>query len=580
MERYLFFNSTFEDEREYNAQDFADYFGSLITNGIIQDGPFDGGLAVLNSGSFLSATVGSGQAIINGHLYINTTDLNVDFSLPTSSTMIRYDAVMVRLNYVDRIINSLVVKGVEKPTDAEARDSAPTVIRNSETYDLMLALVKVTTSGITINDTRLNDDICGLAGGLLKIPTQDLQAAKEQFYEEWNDWFNSVQGETFATKEQLDEHVDNALLHNHSGIATGTNDLVMNIGTLTTSGNGVQIVFKNTTTNTGNVTLSVNGGAAKPILKSNGSQLAAGYLKAGGVYSVFDDGANFILLGEGGEYGDVTADKVLSGVNFGTEEGLKVGTMPNRGAVTNTLNAGGSYTIPEGYHNGSGRINAATLAAQTQANATAAQILSGQTAWVNGALVTGTMANRGTPARQVPGTTDRTLSAGYYPTGITIAGDANLIAANIPAGKTMFGIAGTAALMNPTAGANLAMVIPNLDYYNDSSTTMRILTETATMNYAGSIRIIFDGYLAYEDTMDVWYQVYKNGVPAGTLHMINKSILGSGYKKTFSQDFTCAVGDKFAIYGKSEYSSSTDEFAPYVGACGIYTANKGLATMS
>ena len=71
--------------------------------------------------------------------------------------------------------------------------------------------------------------------------------------------------------------------------------------------------------------------------------------------------------------------------------GTKVtGTMPNKGAVTASLNCGGSYTIPAGYHNGSGKVTANSLASQTQANATASQILSGKTAWVNGNKITGT----------------------------------------------------------------------------------------------------------------------------------------------------------------------------------------------
>ena len=65
------------------------------------------------------------------------------------------------------------------------------------------------------------------------------------------------------------------------------------------------------------------------------------------------------------------------------------GTMPNNGAVSQALNCGASYTIPAGYHNGSGVINANSLASQTAATATAAQILSGYTAWVNGNLLTG-----------------------------------------------------------------------------------------------------------------------------------------------------------------------------------------------
>ena len=71
--------------------------------------------------------------------------------------------------------------------------------------------------------------------------------------------------------------------------------------------------------------------------------------------------------------------------------GTKVtGIMPNKGAVTASLNCGGSYTIPEGYHNGSGKVTANSLASQTSANATAGDIISGKTAWVNGNKITGT----------------------------------------------------------------------------------------------------------------------------------------------------------------------------------------------
>lgn len=67
------------------------------------------------------------------------------------------------------------------------------------------------------------------------------------------------------------------------------------------------------------------------------------------------------------------------------------GTMPNRGAVSQTLNCGGSYTIPAGWHNGAGKVTANSLASQTSGTATAAQIYTGKTAWVNGTKLTGTM---------------------------------------------------------------------------------------------------------------------------------------------------------------------------------------------
>ena len=35
--------------------------------------------------------------------------------------------------------------------------------------------------------------------------------------------------------------------------------------------------------------------------------------------------------------------------------------MANNGAVSKTLNAGQSYTIPAGYHNGSGKVTANSI---------------------------------------------------------------------------------------------------------------------------------------------------------------------------------------------------------------------------
>lgn len=92
--------------------------------------------------------------------------------------------------------------------------------------------------------------------------------------------------------------------------------------------------------------------------------------------------------------GTSTPDQVLSGYTFtcAIASGME-GTMPNNGAVSQSLNCGGSYTIPAGYHNGSGKVTANSLASQTSATATADKILSGQTAWVNGSKITGSLSD-------------------------------------------------------------------------------------------------------------------------------------------------------------------------------------------
>lgn len=117
-----------------------------------------------------------------------------------------------------------------------------------------------------------------------------------------------------------------------------------------------------------------------------------------------------------------TADKILKDETAYVDGEKVVGTMPDNGAKTSTLSAGGSYTIPAGYHNGSGKITAKDLASQTAATAADTEILSGETAWVGGVKVTGKMANNGATGGSIDGMTNTsvTIPAGYT-TGGTVS---------------------------------------------------------------------------------------------------------------------------------------------------------------
>lgn len=117
-----------------------------------------------------------------------------------------------------------------------------------------------------------------------------------------------------------------------------------------------------------------------------------------------------------------TAAKILAGETAYVDGEKVTGTMTDNGAKTSTLNAGGSYTIPAGYHNGSGKITAKDLASQTEATAADTEILSGETAWVGGVKVTGKMANNGATGGSIDGMTNTsvTIPAGYT-TGGTVS---------------------------------------------------------------------------------------------------------------------------------------------------------------
>ena len=85
---------------------------------------------------------------------------------------------------------------------------------------------------------------------------------------------------------------------------------------------------------------------------------------------------------------NATADTLLKGYLAYSKGELLTGTMPNNGSLNSSLNCGNSFKIPTGYTNG-GTISANSLASQTVATATADNISSGKTAWVNGNKMTG-----------------------------------------------------------------------------------------------------------------------------------------------------------------------------------------------
>ena len=154
-------------------------------------------------------------------------------------------------------------------------------------------------------------------------------------------------------------------------------------------------------------------------------------------------------------YQDVTsvtavAGDVLTGKIFVASDGTVVtGTMANNGAVSKTLDGTTiSYTIPKGYHSGTGTVkivletktvtptksaqdvvptngkvlSKVTVAAipdkyvdTSDADAVAANILVDKTAYVNKVKVVGTMPNNGATEGNIDGltTTSMTIPAGY-----------------------------------------------------------------------------------------------------------------------------------------------------------------------
>jgi len=167
--------------------------------------------------------------------------------------------------------------------------------------------------------------------------------------------------------------------------ATGANAYIGASARIKAVGKGTRCTLFVRTASNGNCSLNLNNSGAVAIKDSNGNVVTN--MKANIPYNLCHNGSDFILQGKGGG-GNLIPKYLLAGYYGEGDNGRVDGAMVNRGAPTSNLNCGGVVNLQEGYYAG-GQIIANSLASQTPANATAAQILAGYSAWVNGIKISG-----------------------------------------------------------------------------------------------------------------------------------------------------------------------------------------------
>lgn len=197
-----------------------------------------------------------------------------------------------------------------------------------------------------------------------------------------------AQAKADAVQANLNSHLADYVRQPGFGVtAGGTTAYTLTLNPAPTSyTDGMGIAIKMNAANTGSSTINVNGLGAKPLKDPNGIDFASGTLKLNTIYSFKYDSVsgNFILQGKGGGGGNATAAQLLSGKTATVDSGTITGTMPDKTAA--------------------------------------------------GIIIT-------------PSTADQAIPQGYYPGGLgdgKVPGDASLVAANILAGISIFGVVGTA----------------------------------------------------------------------------------------------------------------------------------------
>ena len=183
MEKSMFFNSR-EGDRRYKAEDWADYFTSFISNGVM---PLpSSGLQVV-SGENMTVQLREGKAWINGYFYNNTDYLNLTLDF-ADGVLNRIDRIVIRWDLTARSILAKVKKGVPS-----AQPVAPTLQRDADVFEIAVAdvLVNKGATAITqgnITDQRLNGNLCGISAGIIQqIDTTEFNAQLQAWFKEYMD---------------------------------------------------------------------------------------------------------------------------------------------------------------------------------------------------------------------------------------------------------------------------------------------------------------------------------------------------------------------------------------------------------
>ena len=211
-EFYRFFDSTLDDPRKYDAEEFAEYFRQILIDGI-----FNGGtnLQVTCDGTNMNVKVNEGYGWIKGYLY-KADNLGVDLQLDTADVVHdRIDRIILRWDKVNRYIKAFVLKGIPASIPVPSE-----LTRNDSLYEISLAQVRVIAgksfiASPEITDERLNTNVCGLVNSLVQVDTTTMQ-------QEFDNFMAGLQSESYVTQSEFGTQVTdiNNKIGDISGLVT------------------------------------------------------------------------------------------------------------------------------------------------------------------------------------------------------------------------------------------------------------------------------------------------------------------------------------------------------------------------
>lgn len=335
MEHSFPFNSVNHD-RKFKAEDWAEYFKALLTNGVFPNAGTN--LQVTADGTSMKIAVQPGKAWINGYGYYNDTAQYIQLTNADGATN-RIDRIVLQWNHADRHITVEVKRSAYATTPI-----APALQRNADIYELALADVAVN-AGVTsitqanITDTRLSTDLCGYVSSIATPDTTryydqivadltEFKATNEANFAKWHDakyaefenWLSTMQNIPPADAAAYLQGQINSRAY--SKLNCKKANTVYALSGLTVASGLVPCVFKADADFSFGDTFTMDGDTIAAVLP-DGSGLEDGFFKAGTVLTgVYDTDNKTINFKSGGSDYDTLPAQVSN--FYATRDNAKV----------------------------------------------------------------------------------------------------------------------------------------------------------------------------------------------------------------------------------------------------------------
>lgn len=292
------------------------------------------------------------------------TGSELQLTIPLSDAILpRIDRIVVSWDTVDYAEKPRieVLKGT--PNNAPA---APELTNNTLKRQISLARIGVAAavssiSADNITDERLNHDVCGLVTDWVSVDTTTMQAQFSALLEKVKTELAQLHGGTaMMTKAQYDPAGGglNICVQEYECSKSGS------VYALT--GEGAVGRFKVPVAWSAGDTWTVNGVAVPAYC---GADAADGDCVVAGRWVLFTfDGTRLDFNGGGGlsagklaQATATEADVLANSTFYAKDKTLRTGNVPRRGDWGATIAPGESVTVPDGKHNGGGRVSAKAL---------------------------------------------------------------------------------------------------------------------------------------------------------------------------------------------------------------------------